>query len=178
MLNVHPSLLPHHRGPAPIEAQVLADDPDDVGVSIMLLDETLDHGPLLGQTQVRPDPWPIPARELEEALAYEGGALLSYLLPAWVAGTVKPEPQDHHAATYTKLIRKEDAQLDLAHGRARKNYLKVCAYDRNPRAYFFTNGGKRVIVTDARWEDETLRIMTVLPEGKREMSYDTFLKSR
>ena len=42
-LNVHPSLLPHHRGPSPIESQILTDNPDDIGVSIMVLDEKMDH---------------------------------------------------------------------------------------------------------------------------------------
>jgi len=49
-LNVHPSLLPKYRGPSPIQSQILADD-KNVGVSIILLDEKMDHGPIVGSAQ-------------------------------------------------------------------------------------------------------------------------------
>lgn len=175
VLNMHPSLLPHHRGPSPIEAQIQADDPDDVGVSIMLLDEKMDHGPLLTQTKVELHEWPIKASELIEILAYEGGMLLAQTLPLWVSGEIEPTAQDHTAATYCEKIQKQDAILDLENGDPYQNYLKICAYDIWPRAFFFTKKNKRVIVTEASYTDGLLTITRVIPEGKKEMSYTDFL---
>jgi len=177
-LNVHPSLLPHHRGPSPIEAQIIADDSSDVGVSIMLLDEKMDHGPILGQTAVSPENWPLTKTELEDILAHEGGVLLAYLLPQWVQGKVTPQEQEHTQATYTPMIRKKDAELDLEDVPPRLTFLKIKAYDKNPRAYFITHNQKRVLVTDASFKNNKLVIKKVIPEGKKEILYKMFLTSQ
>jgi len=177
-LNVHPSLLPHHRGPSPIQGQILSDNPDDIGVSIMVLDDEMDHGPLLAQTQITPQHWPLGALELESVLAHEGGKLLSYVLPEWFSGKITPEPQNHEDATYTKLIDKKDAQIDLKNTNDRENYLKILAYDKNPRSYFFTKNGKRVLITQASFDGGKLTIKKVIPEGKKEMDYKNFLRDR
>jgi methionyl-tRNA formyltransferase len=176
-LNVHPSLLPRFRGASPIESQILADE-KLVGVSIMQLDEEMDHGPVLASAQITPDPWPLPARELEALLATEGGALLAEAIPPYLAGTLQPEPQDHSAATYTEKIKKEDGLIDLA-ADGYQNYLKYSAYDEWPGVYFFVDraGIKvRVKVTDAAYERGTFIPLKVVPEGKKEMPYDTFLR--
>lgn len=177
-LNVHPSLLPHHRGPAPVEGQILADDPDDVGVSIMLLDKKMDHGPLLAQTKVQLEQWPPTKSDLEEILAHEGGTLLAHILPEWVTENITPKAQNHNEATYTSLISKQDAKLDLENDDSRMNYLKIRAYDKNPTAYFLSTAGKHVKVTDAEYKDGTLIITKVIPEGKKEMRYKDFLTMR
>ncbi|MEK7147565.1 MAG: methionyl-tRNA formyltransferase, partial [Patescibacteria group bacterium] len=88
-LNVHPSLLPKYRGASPIQAQILNDE-KNIGVTIMLMDEKMDHGPLLAQREflisnsqfLNKTPT---AKELSEKLAAEGGKLLAETLPKWLA---------------------------------------------------------------------------------------------
>jgi len=61
-------------------------------------------------------------------------------------------------------------------GDARTNLLKIRAFDQSPRAHFFTQGGKRVVITDAEIKDGALEVLKVIPEGKREMLYEVFAK--
>ncbi len=173
-LNVHPSLLPAFRGSSPIESAILAGLPE-TGVSIMLLDEQMDHGPVLAQKkyQLGSD---TGATELEAALAHIGGALLAETIPSWVAGEIKAISQDNAQATFTKKIKKEDGLLDLATDPA-INYRKFKAYEGWPRTYYFKDE-KRVIVTQAQLVDGELKIEKVLPEGKKEMGYEDFLRSK
>lgn len=181
-LNMHPSLLPKHRGPSPIESQILLEtDVHNVGVSVMLLDEKMDHGPVLAQESVAdglPE-WPITASKLRSILGHRGAQLLAQTTPSYVAGIVSPTAQDDTDATYCALIKKEDAELNFSDD-AYTNYLKILAYDVWPRAYFFTekNGKKlRVVVTKARFENNELIIERVIPEGKKEIPYEVFLKT-
>mgnify|MGYP001608855770 CR=1 FL=1 len=135
-LNVHPSLLPKYRGAAPIEGQILADD-SDVGVSFMLMDAEMDHGPILAQDRIAPPHWPLGRDALSELLARAGGRTAARLMPEWVKGTVSPVEQDHTLATFTRKTEKEDGLID-PDGPARENYLKYCAYEGWPGLYFYT----------------------------------------
>ena len=176
-LNVHPSLLPRFRGPSPIESQILADE-KETGVSIMLLDDELDHGPVVAQASVTPEEWPVPASLLEEILARAGGELLAEAIPLWLSGEVTAEPQDHARATFTKKIAKGDGLIDLG-ADGYQNYLAYCAYDEWPGSYFFMekNGKKlRVKITDARFENGTFVPVRVIPEGKKEVNYEDFAR--
>ncbi len=180
-LNMHPSLLPRHRGPSPIESQILSEtDKNSVGISVMLLDEKMDHGPVLAKETVADElnDWPVPASVLRPLLARRGAALLATVLPRYIAGELSPVPQNDAEATYCTMIKKEDALINLS-GNPHVNYLKVLAYDIWPRAYFFTekNGKKiRVVVTSARYEHDTLILERVIPEGKKEMTYGDFVR--
>jgi methionyl-tRNA formyltransferase len=177
-INVHPSLLPKLRGASPIRTAILGGYAD-VGISIMLMDEKLDHGPIIAQEAFPVSGYPS-GTELDEALARRGGAMLCSVIPQWIAGTITPTPQDHDAATYSKKFTKEMAQLaidpfDLPAGdAAREALLKIRAFDGNPGAYFFYNE-KRVKITAADIEDDTLRILRVIPEGKKETAFSQFL---
>lgn len=175
-LNVHPSLLPKLRGASPIQSAILTED--KTGVTIMLVDEKMDHGPIVSQKEVSISPWPPKANVLEQILAQEGGALLAEIIPQWIAGKREPREQAHEQATFTKKITKEDGLIDLA-GDPETNYRKIQAFDTWPRAYFFTErrGKKiRVSITDAALIDKKLVLKKVIPEGKKEMSYEDFLR--
>ncbi len=180
-LNMHPSLLPRHRGPSPIESQILTEtSAHDVGVSIMLLDEQMDHGPVLAQEVVADEipTWPMSAIDLRALVARRGAQVLTRTLPAYIDGTITPTPQDDTQATYCTLIAKEDAHIDLQDD-ALTNYRKICAYAVWPRAFFFAekNGKRvRVVITHAHLDDNTLIIERVIPEGKKEMSYSDFMR--
>jgi methionyl-tRNA formyltransferase len=175
-LNVHPSLLPEYRGPSPLEAQILADE-KEVGVSVIVLDEETDHGPVLAQKSISL-PEPVGRKALEKMLWTEGGALLAEAIPHYAEGSLLPHEQDHAKATFTPKLSKEDGLLDLA-GDARKNYLKYLAYEGWPGTYFFSerSGAKtRVKITAAEFTDGAFRVLRVIPENRREMSYDDFLR--
>ena len=176
VLNVHPSLLPKFRGSSPIEGAILSDE-KFTGVTIMQLDEEMDHGPVLAQRERIRNIWPPKGSDLTRDLAHFGGALLADIIPEWMNG-LKAFPQDHTRATFTKKIRKEDGLIDLS-GDQEMNYKKIRAYDEWPGAYFFIErSGKqmRVRITDAEYENDELKITRVVPEGKKEMSYEDFLR--
>lgn len=177
-LNVHPSLLPRLRGPSPMRSAILNDE-KETGVSIMLLDEEMDHGPLLAQKKVLVSPWPPHGKELDSLLAHEGGKLLAQILPLWVAGKIKTQKQNHDLATYTRKFMKEDGLLDLS-ADPYKNLLKARAFEGWPGTYaFFERAGKklRVQILDAHLENSKFVIDLVKPEGKNEMPYGDFLNS-
>jgi len=171
-LNVHPSLLPKFRGASPIQTTILQDE-RETGVTIMELDEKMDHGPIVSQKEVELRAWPLGALDLEKILAHEGGRLLAETIPLWVRGQITPQPQNHAEATFTNKIKKVDGLLKLDED-PYKNYLKILAYQGWPHAYFFTerNGKEiRVNIMEASFKDDVLTIERVIPEGKREMEY-------
>jgi methionyl-tRNA formyltransferase len=110
ILNVHPSLLPRHRGASPIQATIAAGD-DRTGVTIMHMDEGLDTGPIVATKE-----WPLDGREtapeLEKRAAREGAALVQRTIGDWLGGAVHPTPQVTDGATLTKRLRRSDARLD------------------------------------------------------------------
>ena len=174
-LNIHPSLLPKFRGPSPYVSAILADE-HATGVTLMLMEERMDAGPVLAQAKIEiaEEEWPPKGLLLSQMLFTEGVNLLAEVLPDWLAGTLEPVEQDDSQATYTKKFSDADALLDL-NGNQREQFLKVQAFNKNPRAYFINAKNKRIIVTDAAWTDGELIILRVLPEGKKEMPYQDYL---
>lgn len=177
VINIHPSLLPRFRGPSPYVSAILADE-HVTGVSVMLLEEKMDAGPILAQARIDIEEadWPPQGLVLSQMLFTEGINLLAEILPDWLSGKLEPVAQDEALATYTKKFNDEDALLDL--GLPREAFLKIRAFDKSPRAHFITEKGKRVIVTEAAWEDGDLKILKVLPEGKKEMSFDDYQRGQ
>jgi methionyl-tRNA formyltransferase len=108
-LNVHASLLPLHRGAAPIERAILAGD-ERSGVSIMRMEETLDTGPVAAQTSV--DVGDLNADELADVLAELGAELLLDVLDSVAADSVTWTPQDDSLATYAAKLTKSDVRLE------------------------------------------------------------------
>ncbi|MCE9541270.1 methionyl-tRNA formyltransferase [Candidatus Kaiserbacteria bacterium] len=177
-LNMHPSLLPRLRGPSPMRSAILNDE-RDTGVSIMRVDEEMDHGPVVAQKKVIVPEWPPRNSELENLLVPEGGALLARILPEYVAGELHAHEQNHDVATYSTKFTKSDGLLDLSDD-PYKNLLKIRAFEKWPGTHaFFTRAGKsiRVNVLDADIINGKLYIHTVKPEGKNEMPYEKFLRS-
>ncbi len=144
-LNVHPSLLPRHRGPAPVAATILAGD-DEGGVTIMLTDAGMDTGPLLAQRRL-----PLTSREptagLTAELAEQGAALLVETAPRWVRGEIEPQPQDEALATVSRLFTREDGGIDWSRP-AVELARQVRALNPWPRAYTF-HDGRRLLLLDA-----------------------------
>ncbi len=168
-LNVHPSLLPKFRGPSPIHGAMLADE-KVTGVSIMKLDEEMDHGPVLAQETYTVAEWPVMS-ELENILAEKGGALLAQTIPKWIERNVPSAEQEHHLATYTKKVTKNDGLIDLkADGYL--NFRKYQAYENWPGTFFFAP--KRIIIKKASYKDGKFIIERIVPEGEKECDYNSY----
>jgi methionyl-tRNA formyltransferase len=173
MLNIHPSLLPLLRGSSPVRSALRENLPEAVGASVILLDEKMDHGPLLGQARVELPEWPLLGSQLDEILFREGGRLLTEILPLWCTNKITPEPQDHDKATFTKKFTKEDGLISL-NDDAFKNWCTYCAMDGWPGTYFFQEAqGKkvRIKITDASFTNGIFTIHRVIPEGKKEQEW-------
>ena len=108
-INVHPSLLPRYRGPSPVASAILAGE-GCTGTTIMLMDEGADTGPVLISRSVSIDPGNVTTGSLTPQLFQLGGELLKEVLPPWIRGEVKAEPQDHSQATLTKKLEKRDGE--------------------------------------------------------------------
>jgi methionyl-tRNA formyltransferase len=146
-VNIHPSLLPRHRGPSPVAAAILAGD-EITGVSIMLLDKGMDTGPLLAQQQVPVSPEDTTG-SLAARLAQIGGQLLMQTLPLWLEGKLTPQPQDEAKATYSKLVTKEEGKMDWQRP-AIELWRKVRAFQPWPGCY-------------TTWQGRLLKIMETIP---------------
>ncbi len=137
VLNVHPSLLPRWRGASPIPAAILAAD-DTTGVSIMLMDEGMDSGPILAQRSLPIEPADT-AASLTDKLSHLAADLLAETLPRWLQSEIEPQPQDSSRATKAPLLRKEHGAIDWGLP-AVDIWRRVRAYDPWPGAYTALNG--------------------------------------
>ena len=108
-LNVHASLLPRHRGASPVSAALLAGD-TVTGVSLMLMNEAMDAGPVLAKA-AEPIASDDTTETLTERLSSLGATLLVNALPQWLAGTLTAQPQDSGQATYCRPLRRDDGRL-------------------------------------------------------------------
>jgi methionyl-tRNA formyltransferase len=109
-LNLHPSLLPRHRGASPIPATILAGDRRS-GVTLMRMDRGLDTGPIVAQAPVD-----LTGQEtapmLEDALEQVGADLLERSIGPWINGEIVATPQGDAGVTLTRPLRREDGRLD------------------------------------------------------------------
>ncbi len=181
-INLHPSLLPYLRGPSPIRTAILEDKKDFVGVTVILLDKEMDHGPILMQEalSIAEHDWPMDGLDLDEKLIKLGGELLATTIPLWLEAQLEPKQQEHNLATYTKKFTKDQAELMIDPKKlplgvdAYKIYLKICAFSGVGGTYFFYES-QRIKINNAHLEDETLVIDRVTQEGKKEMDFGVWL---
>jgi methionyl-tRNA formyltransferase len=108
-INIHASLLPKYRGPAPIQRAIINRE-SETGVTTMLMDKGMDTGDLLlsAHTRILPDDT---ADQLQDRLAALGADLLIQTLSELASGTLTPKPQDSTQATYAPLLKKEDGRI-------------------------------------------------------------------
>lgn len=197
ILNVHPSLLPRHRGASPIAATILAGD-GTTGVSLIVMDAGVDSGPIVASSG-----WPLAgtetAPELEARAAAEGAELVRRSLAGWLAGALSPRAQDEAAATMTRPLRREDGRLDPGR-RAAELERQVRAYQPWPGSYIETLAGRltvwRAEVGALSFHDDPGRLVShglfpalttadrrlileeVQPAGGRRMTGPEFLRGR
>ena len=177
-INIHFSLLPRWKGTSPIRAAILNDD-GKAGTSLVLMDEQIDHGPLIAQKALLIANWPPSARELEAFATHESAKLLRAVIEPWISGEIEAREQNHDLETLCPTLEKADGLLDFS-GDPHTNLLKIRAFDSTIGTHaFFERSSKkiRVQILDAHIEHNSLVIDKVKPEGKREMNYEEFLRS-
>ncbi len=159
-LNIHPALLPRWRGPSPIQFTILNGDAQ-TGVTIIKMDERMDHGPLLAQREVGISKLQITNykptyEELHDRLAGLGAELLIETLPKWINGEITPAPQDESKATYSKLLTKADGRIDWSKP-AEEIERMVRAFSPWPGTWTTwpqNEKSLRIRITEADWTDD------------------------
>ena len=166
-LNIHPSLLPRFRGASPVASAILAGD-EFTGVSLMVMDEGLDTGPILARAQI-----PIAASDttgsLTAKLSWLGARLLLEVLPHWFRGELTPQPQDEAKATYCTEITKKEGEIDW-HKPAIDIWRRVRAFNPWPGCYTIWRGKRfKIIEAVPLAEERTFKVgqVVTLPEGSK-----------
>lgn len=192
IINLHPSDLPLHRGPTPIESIIL-DGSTETAISIMQLTAPLDAGPIYAKRLLK-----ISGHETKQVLAdmlmTNGCELLIQALPAILSGQIVPTPQDDTSASYDQLIKKDDGKINWGKPASRIE-REIRAYANWPKSYTKL-ADKDVIITSASIFDlsgspgsvhiidkqiivccgqGSLNIQKLKPAGKKEMVAGEFL---
>ena len=141
-LNLHPSLLPRHRGASPIPATILEGD-RETGVSLMLMDAGLDSGPLVAQRRLLLDGTET-APDLERRLSEAAADLLRTSIDAFLAGALPAVPQSAEGATLTRPLRRDDGRLDPSSSVVHLERM-VRAYQPWPGCWFDSPFGRIVV---------------------------------
>jgi len=166
IINIHPSLLPVYRGPTPVQSSILNGD-KKTGLSIIKIDEKVDHGPILFQTE-EPIKDTDTSQSLYERLFRAGAQILPKIIDNYLNGEM-PKDQNHTRATFTKTLCRGDGYIDINNPPA-KNLI-----DRMIRAYYPWPG----VWTKFKTNNKTLRVK-LLPdkklqaEGKKPIGYKDF----
>lgn len=147
VINVHGSILPKYRGASPIQSAVLNQE-KETGVTIMIMDEKMDHGDILKISTVDISKSET-SETLTEKLSFLGANALLDTIPQYIEGSITPQPQDHSQATYTKKITKESGRIDWTKP-AKGIEAMIRAYTPWPTAYTFDHHDNRIIIHEAR----------------------------
>lgn len=173
LLNIHYSLLPKYRGASPVESAILHNE-SETGVTIQKIHAKMDYGPIVAHTITA-----ISANEtgpeLRRRLTGLGATLLVTTVPKWIQNEIQPIEQNHEVATFCKKIKKEDGEIKLDDD-PQINWNKYRAYFGWPGTFFFDERGKRVKITKATLKDGKFVIEKVIPEGKKEVLYEDFVR--
>ncbi len=159
-LNLHPSLLPKYRGPSPIQTAILNGD-EKTGLTIMLMDEKMDQGPIISQKEMTISPEEI-GQTLEKKLAQLAADFLMEILPQYIEGKIQPQAQDETKATYTKILSREDGQIDWKKT-AQEIERKIRAFSPWPGTWTYFNN-QRTKILKAKAIDKKQE--AALPTGK------------
>jgi methionyl-tRNA formyltransferase len=158
-INIHPSLLPKHRGPAPINWALIHGD-KEVGVSIIYLEKEMDAGPILAQRSILVPEFAT-ALLLEEKLSCIASEMLTDVLKEIKNNTVKPQNQDHSLAIVNPLLTKKDGHINFSNS-AQSIASLINGVDPWPGAEALLNG-KRIKFYKASKEPGSLAPGEVLP---------------
>ena len=151
-VNVHPSLLPRHRGATPVGAAILAGD-TTTGTTLFLMDEGVDTGPVLAMREEPVYPGDR-TPELTERLFSLGADLVRDTLPGYLARHLLPVPQEWQGVTVSRRLSKEDGELDWT--------KPAVDLEREVRAYFPWPGSA------TRWRGKQMQVLEASVEQKHQ----------
>lgn len=192
-VNIHGSLLPKYRGASPIQTALLNGD-KETGITLLLMDEKMDHGPIIAKRTI-----PIDDKDdylsLYNKLAKQSAQTVAEVLPNWFDGKIKAQEQDHNRASYTNLITRKDAKIDWTKPAQQIEHM-VKAFYPEPGAWSMFDGKilkiiKARAVSEAKIElpgklyrtsDQlmvkcgtgSLLLLEIQPEGKKPMAGKDF----
>lgn len=176
IINIHPSLLPKYRGPTPIQTAILNGE-KTTGISIIKLDEELDHGPILIQQKEEILPQDT-AKSLYERLFLKSANLLPDIINKYLNENLKLNAQNHKNATFTKPLTRADGYIDLKSLVIRNSKLEIA---RKIRAYYPWPGVFTKSKISLAMAGQKSKIIKFLPEqmiqveGKKPTSYKDFI---
>ncbi len=197
-VNIHASILPRYRGAAPIQRALMNGD-DELGITIMQMEEGLDTGDML-KTLTTPITEEDNFESVHDRLAQLGAQGLLRVLTQFEKGTAEPKQQDASQSTYAAKIEKSDCILDFSHT-AKELFYQIRALSPIPLAFAYHNGAI-LKLTSARataqksdalpgtvialandvisvaCQEGTLEISGVVPQGKGRMSAGDFIRGR
>ncbi|KKU04023.1 MAG: Methionyl-tRNA formyltransferase [Candidatus Woesebacteria bacterium GW2011_GWE1_45_18] len=173
ILVVHPSLLPKYRGASPIQGAIANGD-KQVGVTIIKMDEKMDHGPIVSQfkEETKPDDT---TDTLRARLFERSKDVIVEMIEPYLQGKIKPKEQNHDEATYTKIITKQDGFIEAESftSEAAKAERFIRAMQPWPQAWTLI-GKKRLKILKAHLESGKLILDEVQLEGKSPVSWEEF----
>lgn len=203
ILNVHPSLLPKWRGASPVQAAIIAGEPE-TGVSVIKLDEKLDHGAIVSSFREKISDTDT-TEALRERLFIRSGQFLINLIPNYINKKIQLKEQDHTSATFSKTITKKDGYIQpqiLEAAVSNSQFLIsnvevgfIKDYSVKPDVQFVdrfirtmwpwpiawsllrlssSGQAKRLKILKARVEEERLVLEEVQVEGKNPVSWEQF----
>jgi methionyl-tRNA formyltransferase len=143
VLNLHPSLLPRHRGASPIPATILAGD-EQTGVSLILMDVGIDSGPIVEVTKI-PLTGAEFAADLEVRLAELAARLIKSSIGPWLAGSLPPRAQTERDVSLTKPLRRSDGRLDPRRPAAELE-RQVRAFQGWPGSFIESDAGRLIVL--------------------------------
>ena len=164
-INVHPSLLPKWRGSSPIQFAILNRD-KETGITIILMDEKMDHGPILAQKSIKIEEKER-AKTLHDKLVNIGADLLLKTILSFQKGLIKANPQNDAEATFSKILVKDDGRINWGKS-AEEIEREIRAFDVWPGSFTFWEKGSqllRIKILKARVFNKTKHALTY-PIGK------------
>jgi len=195
-INIHPSLLPKYRGASPVQATILNGD-EQAGVTIMLMDKTLDTGPVLSQESLKISPEETTISLLNKTSEL-GAKLLTPTIKKYIKGQIKPSPQNSALASYIGTFQKTDGLIDWSKGsieierliRAftpwpstwtwiKGKQLKILEVEKEPLDFNTYKPGKTFIYNNSlavQCGQDALLIKRLKLEGKNEISGKDFVR--
>ena len=192
ILNIHPSLLPMHRGPTPLESVILGNE-TKTGVSLMHLSSGMDSGPVYAQKTINLNQKET-KQELANILDELGYSIFKEDFEDILSGKITPVEQKDELATYDQLINKTNSNINWNEsslqiinkirayegwpgtktilGKLNVNIVSadISDYKGNPGEFLIENGRLYIYTLDS-----SLEIKTIQPEGRKIMTARDFL---
>lgn len=168
ILNVHPSLLPKYRGASPVSTAI-ADGETQTGISIIKMDEKMDHGSIISQSKEEILPNDT-GETLRNRLFEKSAKILTELIEPYIKNKITPRVQNDEEATFTKILTKQDGRVDLKNDDPKEIERKLRAYTPWPGIWTLLSNRKRLKILKYSDKPEEVQL-----EGKNRTTDFTHL---